>query len=192
MKLPLKFIATMLMVVLVGGAVFACGGGTTTPPVETPPVETPPVETPPAETPPVETPPVETPSYSYTATIFGEEVTIPADARGAMLEDFEKTSPDGLVTIKFEKGTKITNADMVPFWQSVSIGQARRVGKHVAGIDIDEGTIGQLPTHRLTYGYGLVGQWHSSLWCVVDVGDGNGKSLIRLLASQVGGRDAHL
>ncbi|RJQ37978.1 MAG: hypothetical protein C4555_05620, partial [Dehalococcoidia bacterium] len=121
MKLPLKFIATMLMVVLVGGAVFACGGGTTTPPVETPPVETPPVETPPAETPPVETPPVETPSYSYTATIFGEEVTIPADARGAMLEDFEKTSPDGLVTIKFEKGTKITNADMVPFWQSVSI-----------------------------------------------------------------------
>jgi len=114
------------MVVLVGGAVFACGGGTITPPAETPPVETPPVETPPVETPPIETPPVETPpvSYSFSAEIFGEMVDIPTNERGAMLEAFEKTSPDGLTTIKFEAGTKVTDSDNVPYKQfSVKINQ---------------------------------------------------------------------
>src|SRR3989339_1566876 len=127
MKSPLKLVSILLLAAALASLVMACGG-TTTPPPETTPTEiTPPVSTPPATTLPVTTPtttppettPTETPttpSYSYQATIFGEDVTISTDAKGAMLAPFEKTSPDGTLTISFEAGAKITD-DNVPVKQ---------------------------------------------------------------------------
>jgi len=127
MKSPTKLVSVLITVFVIASLVLACGGGTTTPttapPTTAPPTTTPPTTTPPTTTPPTTTPPTTTPpqTYSYNATIFGDSVTIPADSRGAMLEAFEKTSADGNVTIKFEKGTKITNADLVPYWQGISV-----------------------------------------------------------------------
>ncbi|MFH0942492.1 MAG: hypothetical protein V1823_05690 [Chloroflexota bacterium] len=129
MKSPLKLVSTLVMVALLATTILACGG-TQTLPVETPP--TPPAETPPITTPTTAqngTPPAETPApppttaengtppapqYSYEAEIFGEKINIATDSRGAMLEPFERTSPDGVVTIKFEAGTKITGSNFAP------------------------------------------------------------------------------
>lgn len=126
MKSPLKLVSILLMVAVMASLVFACGG-TPTPPVTVPPTTTPPTTLPPITTsppipPPTTLPPAtETPtptaqSYSYKATIFGQDVTISTDAKGAMLTPFEKTSPDGTLTISFEAGTKITD-DNVPVKQ---------------------------------------------------------------------------
>ncbi len=103
MKTLFKLVSVMLMVVLLSGAVIACGGDE---PAPTPP----PVEpTPEPEPEPEPTP--EPPAHSYQADIFGQSLYIATDENGVILDAFEMTSPDGAITIKFEKGTTLKDRE---------------------------------------------------------------------------------
>lgn len=129
MQSPPKFISILLMLAIMSGLVSACGGTaalpvttlpatpTTTLPINTPPATTLPTTMPPATAPPVTAPATTTvaaPKYTYETEIFSNKVSIATDAKGAILEPFEAKSPDGVVTIKLEKGTKLTDRDFAP------------------------------------------------------------------------------